>query len=109
MMDYRGYDVIYADSEEKYVKSVILYGKTSDNFVHTTSKMTENDKVDKDTLLELLKKGVIIKYNDDFYTPIFFSDESTDESTHASLTIATAISASASSAVVLNSKEYSAD
>lgn len=105
MVDYRGYDVIYADSEEKYVKSVILYGKTSDNFVHTTSKMTENDKVDKDTLLELLKKGVLIKYNDDFYTPIFFSDEST----HASLTIATAISASASSAVVLNSKEYSAD
>ena len=105
MMDYRGYDVIYADSEEKYVKSVILYGKTSDNFVHTTSKMTENDKIDKYTLLELLKKGAIVKYNDNFYTPIFFSDETT----HASLTIATSISASASTAVVLNSKEHSDD
>ena len=105
MMDYRGYDVIYADSEDKYVKSVILYGKTSDNFVHTTSKMTENDKIDKYTLLELLKKGAIVKYNDNFYTPIFFSDETT----HASLTIATSISASASTAVVLNSKEHSDD
>lgn len=104
MMDYRGYDVVYADAEEKYVKSIILYGKTSDNFVHATSKMTD-DRIDKDTLMELLKKGVIVKYNDNFYTPIFFSDETA----HATLTIATAISASASTAVVLNSKEYSED
>ena len=105
MMDLRGYDVIYADAEEKFVKNIILYGKTSDNYVHATSKTTENDKIDKDTLLELLKKGVVVKYNDDFYTPLFFSDETT----HAALTIATAISASGSTAVVLNSKEYTAD
>lgn len=102
MMDYRGFDVTYADAEEKYVKSVILYGKTSDDYVYSKSGMTEDDKIDKDTLLELLKKGVIINYGGDFYTPLFFSDETT----HAALTIATAISASASTAVVLNSKEY---
>lgn len=105
MMDYRGFDVIYADAEEKYVKGIMLYGKTSDDYVHATSAMTENDKVDKDTLLELLKKGVVVKYNDDFYAPLFFSDETT----HAALTIATAISASGSTAVVLNSKEYAAE
>ena len=105
MMDLRGYDVIYADAEEKFVKNIILYGKTSDNYVHATSKTTEDDKIDKETLLELLKKGVVVKYNDDFYTPLFFSDETT----HVALTIATAISASGSTAVVLNSEEYSAD
>lgn len=105
MMDYRGFDVIYADAEEKYVKGVMLYGKTSDNYVHATSTMTENDKVDKETLLELLKKGVVVKYNDDFYTPISFADETT----HATLTIATTVNAASSASVVLNSKEYAAD
>lgn len=103
MTDMRGYDVIYADAEEKYAKAVILYGKTSDNYVYSKSTMTETEKIDKDSLMELLKKGVIVKYNDDYYVPIFFSDEST----HTSFTIATAISASGSTAVVLNSKEYS--
>ena len=103
MTDLRGYDVIYADAEEKYAKAVILYGKTSDNYVYSKSTMTEDERIDKDTLMELLKKGVIVKYNDDFYVPLFFSDETT----YTSFTIATAISASASSAVVLNSKEHS--
>lgn len=103
MMDYRNYDVIYADAEEKYIKGVMLYGKTSDNYVYAKSTMTEDDKIEKDTLMELLKKGALVKYNDDFYTPLFFSDETT----YAALTIATAISADASAAVVLNSKEYS--
>ena len=103
MTDLRGYDVIYADAEEKYAKAVILYGKTSDNYVYSKSTMTEDERIDKDTLMELLKKGVIVKYNDDFYVPLFFADETTD----TSFTIATAISASSSSAVVLNSKEHS--
>lgn len=103
MMDYRGYDVVYADAEEKFVKSVILYGQTSDNYVYAKSTMTENDKIDKDTLMELLKKGVIVKYNDDFYVPVLFSDEST----YTALTIATVINAASTASVVLNSKEYS--
>lgn len=103
MMDYRGYDVVYADAEEKFVKSVILYGKTSDNYVYAKSTMKENDKIDKDTLMELLKKGVIVKYNDDFYVPVLFSDKST----HTALTIATVINAASTASVVLNSKEHS--
>lgn len=104
MMDLKGYDAIYADAEEKFVKNIILYGKTSDNFVHATSKTTEEDKIDKETLLELLKKGVVVKYNDDFYTPISFADETT----HAALTIATTIGTGSSASVVLNSEEYAA-
>ena len=30
--------VVYADAEEKYVKNVILYGKTADNYLYTDSK-----------------------------------------------------------------------
>lgn len=103
MMDYRGYDVIYADAEEKFVKSIVLYGKTSDNYVHSTSAMTDDDKIDKETLMELLKKGVIVKYDTDFFVPFTFADETT----YTSLSIATAVNASSSAAVVLNSKEYS--
>ena len=41
--------VVYADAEEKYVKNVILYGKTADNYLYTDSKCSEANKVDKDT------------------------------------------------------------
>lgn len=38
--------VVYADAEEKYVKNVILYGKTADNYLYTDSKCSEVNKVD---------------------------------------------------------------
>ena len=94
--------VVYADAEEKYVKNVILYGKTADNYLYTDSKCSEANKVDKDTLLNLCKKGVIISYN----MPLFFKEESGGS---VSVTFATAVSASASAATTLYSKEYSAD
>ena len=68
--------VVYADAEEKYVKNVILYGKTADNYLYTDSKCSEVNKVDKDTLLNLCKKGVIINYNSTYYMPLFFKEES---------------------------------
>lgn len=63
--------VVYADAEEKYVKNVILYGKTADNYLYTDSKCSEVNKVDKDTLLNLCKKGVIINYNSTYYILLF--------------------------------------
>lgn len=98
--------VVYADAEEKYVKNVILYGKTPDNYLYTDSKCSEVNKVDKDTLLNLCKKGVIINYNSTYYMPLFFKEESGGS---VSVTFATAVSASASAATTLYSKEYSAD
>lgn len=97
--------VVYADAEEKYVKNVILYGKTADNYLYTDSKCSEVNKVDKDTLLNLCKKGVIINYNSTYYMPLFFKEESGS----VSVTFATAVSASASAATTLYSKEYSTD
>lgn len=97
--------VVYADAEEKYVKNVILYGKVSDNYLYTDSKCSEANKVDKDTLLNLCKKGVIINYNSTHYMPLFFKEESSGS---VSVTFATAVSASDSAAITLYSKEYSA-
>lgn len=93
---------IYSDSEEKYVKTVILYGHT-DNYVYADAEHTQ--KIDKDTLLILCLKGVTINYQNAYYTPVFFKENSG----HLEITIATAIASSASTAVVLNSEEYSAD
>lgn len=105
MMDYRGYDVVYADAEEKFAKTIILYGQTSNNYLNKTSACAEEDRIDKDTLLELLKKGILISYNGTFYTPLFFKENSGA----VEVTFATAISASASTATVLYSKEHSED
>lgn len=103
MMDYRGYDVVYADAEEKFAKTIILYGKTSNDYLNKTSACAEEDRIDKDSLLELLKKGVLISYDGAFYTPLFFKENSGA----VEVTFATAISASASAATVLYSKEHS--
>lgn len=103
MMDFRNYDVVYADAEEKFVKSVILYGKSGDNYIYSKSAATENDKIDKDALMELMKKGVVVSYEGAFHVPVIFKDETTE----VSVTIATAIATGASTSVVLYSKEHS--
>ena len=92
---------IYADAEEKYVKAALLYGKNADNYVYSTSACAAEDKIDKDTLLNLCKKGVVVSYNDAFYQPVSFKDDTSAGCT--SLTILTA----ASTLTTLNSKEYS--
>lgn len=96
---------IFADAEEKFVKTVILYGKNSNNYLHTDEKCEENTRVDKDTLKNLCLKGVTISYDGAYYTPISFKEDSG----HVAVTIATNIAASSSTSVTLYSKEYSAD
>ena len=105
MMDYRGYDVIYADAEEKFVKGVVLYGKSGEDYLCSKASCAEGDRIDKDTLMELLKKGVVISYGDTFYTPLFWKENAGA----VEVTFATAISASTSAATVLYSKEHSED
>ena len=43
MMDFRGFDVVYADAEEKFIKTIVLYGKSSDYFFFCNSAMAEGD------------------------------------------------------------------
>lgn len=96
----------FSDANEKYVKSVILYGKTSNNYLHTDEACTETNRVDDTTLFNLCTKGMlIVKYNDTYYNPVMFKEETA----YTSVTIATNVASSGSSSVVLYSKEYSAD
>ena len=95
---------IYADAEEKYVKTVVLYGKSGDNYVYSDAACAETDKIDKDTLLNLCLKGVTVLYEGCYYMPIFFKESGGS----VAVTIATAI-ADSSTAVILYSSEYSAD
>ena len=101
-------DHVYGNAEEKYTKATILYGKSGDNYLYSDAEgataATEAKRIDKDTLLNLLLKGVLISYGDVYYQPLFFSESSGS----VGVTFATAISASASAATVLYSKEYAA-
>ena len=97
-------DVIYADAEEKFVTNFILYGKTGDNYLYTDAACTEANRVDKDVLMNICKKGLLVSYDGTFYNPLMFKDNTAN----VAVTFATAISASASAATTLYSKEYTA-
>lgn len=97
------FTTIYADAEEKYVKNVVLYGQSSDNYVYADAGYTQ--KIDKATLLNLCMKGVLVLYGGSYYAPIAFKDNTTN----VSLTIATNVAATGSSSVTIYSSEYTAD
>ena len=92
---------IFNDAADKYVNKVVLYVKdTSDGFLYVDEGKTET--VCRADLLNLCMKGlVLVSYKGAFYEPLFFKDNTTD----VAVTIATAISASASAALELKSKE----
>ena len=102
-------DQRYGNAEEKYVKTVVLYGKSGDSYLYSdvdsATAATEANRIDKDTLMDLLLKGVVvISYGGVFYAPLYFSESGGA----VGVTFATAISASASAATTLYSEEYSA-
>lgn len=103
MNDFKKYTKIYADAEEKFVKNVVLYGKTGDKYIYSAKEATEKDKIDAETLLDLLHKGVIVSYADAFYIPVLYKISAGV----TTLTIATKIATGASTAVELNSEEFS--
>ena len=87
---------IYADAEQKYVMNTLLYGHT-DNYVYMDEAHTQ--KIDKDTLHEILSKGAIVHYESAYYTPVFWKENTG----HLEVTIAPA-----SADVVLKSSEAAA-
>lgn len=91
---------IFAKSEEKYVKSVILYAN-ADKYLFYDSAATTN-KVSKDELADLFKKGIIIS-DTDLFVPVKFDNETTYTTVSC---LAMAGSPSAMSFVVYYSKEY---
>ena len=102
-------DHVYGNAEEKYTKTTILYGKSGDSYLYSDAEgatgATEAKRVDAETLLDLCQKGLIVSYGGVFYNHLYFSESSGS----VGVTFATAISASASAATTLYSKEYTAD
>lgn len=92
---------IFADSEEKFVKAVVLYGKPSDKYLYTDEACTQ--KLAKDDLFNLASKGVIVKYDGLCYTPLIFGYDK--KKPCVTITIGT-LNEGQMTYVVLNSEEY---
>lgn len=101
-------DHVYGNAEEKWVKNVVLYGKSGDNYLYSDEEgatgATEAKRIDATTLMNMLKKGVLVSYGGAFYAPVIFKDNSGV----VEVTIVTAVGASSSTSVVLYSKEHTA-
>lgn len=67
---------VYADSEEKYVKTVMLYADSDDGHVYYDS--TKKTKIPKDELLEIYTKGCTIFFQDEYFKPVSYKDNGSD-------------------------------
>ena len=92
-------EVIRPDGADLYVSKVVLYAH-SDSFVYFDKEHTK--PVNRETLLDLLKKGlVLVEDTEKYYYPLFFEDATTE----AKMTIATSIGTGTSTSKELKSKE----
>lgn len=64
-------DRIYADSENKYVKSTILYVRDIDEYAYLDEAFTQ--KIDKYTLYNLCLNGVLLRKDTEVFIPYSFS------------------------------------
>lgn len=97
-------NVIFGRADEKLAKSIIVYGKASDNYIYEDAGCTV--KLDKDTVLRMCMTDlVIVSYAGTFYKPVCFEENTTKKC--ASVTIWNT-KASAAAAVTIHSKEYTA-
>lgn len=59
----------YANSEEKFVKSVVAYADADDG--HLFSDAKKSVKMTKDEVMNLFEKGLLlIEYSNEFYHPV---------------------------------------
>lgn len=90
---------IFAASEEKFVKNVVLYAH-SDNILYVDAEHTE--PINRENLWNLCRKGLVVVFDtDSYYYPVSFKDNTTD----VSVVIATSIDSSSSASKTLKSKE----
>ena len=94
---------IFATSEEKFVKTVILYTKNSDVYLYEDRDCTV--KIDKDALKNLGIKGGTVLYKGAYYPIACVKDNTAKGCTDASIWDAIA---SAAAVVTFHSKEHTA-
>lgn len=96
-------DKIFATSEEKFVKTVILYTKTSDVYLYEDSDCTV--KINKDDLKNLCIKGGTVLYKGAYYPIVCVKENSAKGCTDVSIWDVLAATAAA---VTFYSEEYTA-
>lgn len=104
---------IYADSEEKWVKTTVLYSDEAGGYLYFTKKVastgiTYEDKVTLAEAKELFEKGVTIDVAGTLYKPTTFTvtDTTVDYGTMFCASYTYASSAWTVGAVPLYTKEY---
>lgn len=94
----------YANSDEKFVKTVVVYAKSGDNYIYADA--TCSVKINKDTLLNLCEKGmVIVSYKGAFYPVAAYKLNTTKNCLDVTIydVLATTVAA-----VTVHSSEYTA-
>lgn len=94
---------IYAKAGEKYVKNVVIYGKSGDNYVYEDSACTK--KLDKDTVSRLFLTGLLVSYAGAIYPVAALKDNSAKGCMDVTIWN---VLASTAAAVTLHSSEYTA-
>lgn len=72
------FDKTFLDSEEKFLKTITIYGDKANGNVFADAAKTK--KINKDTLKNLFILGVTINFSDQLYAPITFKDNGADAS-----------------------------
>lgn len=63
-------DAIFADADEKWIKNIVLYGRSEDDYLYVDDIYTKTYRLTKNILIEIWKKGLIVFYEESFYFPI---------------------------------------
>lgn len=67
----------FADSEEKYLKTVVLFGKTADSTLYIDAAYTT--KAVGAAVVDMFTKGmVLVNYEDALYTPAILTEDEGD-------------------------------
>lgn len=72
---------IFADSEDKFVKNVLVYADADDG--HLFYDSAKSIKIPKDELKDLFMKGMIIFLTDAYYIPVGYKESGSEASVNA--------------------------
>lgn len=94
----------YANADEKFVKTVTVYAKKSDNYIYADAACTQ--KIDMDTMTELCVKGLaLVSYEKAFYPVAAFKENTTKKCLDVTIYD---VLASTVTAVTVHTGEYTA-
>lgn len=97
-------NVNYANADEKFVKTVTVYAKKSDNFIYADAACTQ--KIDKEMMTELCVKGLaLVSYEKAFYPVAAYKENTTKKCLDVTIYD---VLASTAAAVTVHTGEYTA-